>query len=238
LSGNPIDRLYSRRHSNSIGARIVRLLTPPRPLIEDPDEYRIDAPLGERNLYLGGAGASPEGYINLDLYPVPGVDVCADVQQLPFPDNCFHFVDCDAVLEHVQDARLALMEIERVLLPGGFAHVVVPFMHPFHEYPKDYRRFTPDGMRELAEGLEMVKEGWRTGPTATLLVTILEYVKIWLPRPLGIVAHGVLGWVLFPLRYLDIPLRKRPRYNRLGNHCYAWFRKPPLKLTNASDQIS
>jgi hypothetical protein len=42
-----------------------------------------------------------------------------------------------------------------------------------------------------------------------------------------VAAHGVFGWLLFPLRYLDLALLKRPEAGRLGNHCYAWFRKPP-----------
>lgn len=54
--------------------------------------------------------------------------------------------------------------------------------------------------------------GERTGPTATLLVFILEYVKLWLPwRPSRIVAHGVLGWLLFPFRYPDLILFRWPR---------------------------
>lgn len=131
------------------------------------------------------------------------------------------------MLEHAEHPERIVAEIRRVLAPGGFAHIVVPFCHPFHEYPRDFRRYTPDGLRQLAGGLEIVAEGWRTGPTATLLVFVLEYVKIWLPwRPLRIVAHGVVGWLLFPLRYLDLILLRSPRAGQTGNHCYIWLRKP------------
>ena len=117
-------------------------------------------------------------------------------------------------------------EIERVLLPGGFAHVVTPFCHPFHEYPKDFRRFTPDGLALMRGGLRVVAQGWRTGPTATLLVFVLEYAKLLLPwRWWRILAHGVLGWLLFPLRYLDVPLLRSANAGRIGNHCYVWFQK-------------
>ena len=74
-------------------------------------------------------------------------------------------------------------------------------------------------------GLKAVKHGWRTGPTATLLVFLLEYAKLWAPRPLRPVAHGVLGWLLFPLRYLDLLLLRNPRARQIGNHCYVWFQK-------------
>ncbi len=111
-------------------------------------------------------------------------------------------------------------------MPGGYAHLVTPFCHPFHEYPKDYRRFTLDGLKQLAGPMEVVAEGWHTGPTATLLLFVIEYVKLLLPyKAWRFIAHGVLGWLLFPLRYLDVLLLKSPAANRLGNHCYIWLRK-------------
>jgi SAM-dependent methyltransferase len=186
-----------------------------------------DFPLGRWNLYLGGAGRSVDGYVNLDLAAVPGVDVVADAERLPFRAAVFQRVECDAVLEHVRRPETVMREIERVLLPGGYAHLVTPFCHPFHEYPKDYRRFTPDGLKELAGGLEAVAEGWRTGPTATLLVFLLEYAKLLLPwRAWRALSGGVLGWILFPLRYLDLLLFGSPAAGRIGNHCYLWLRKP------------
>jgi len=184
-------------------------------------------PLGRHNLYIGGAGRAVPGYVNLDLFPMPDVDVAADAEALPFPDAVFQRVECDAVLEHVRHPERVMAEIRRVLAPGGYAHLVTPFCHPFHEYPKDYRRFTPDGLKALACGLEPVAEGWRTGPTATLLVFTLEYAKLLLPygwwRAL---AHGALGWLLFPLRYLDLLFFRTTRAARIGNHCYLWLRKP------------
>jgi hypothetical protein len=139
----------------------------------------------------------------------------------------FARVECDAVLEHVRHPEIAMQEMARVLEGGGYAHLVTPFCHPFHEYPRDYRRFTIDGLVQMANGFQVVKAGWRTGPTATLLVVLLEYAKTLLPwGPLPAIVHGSLGWILWPLRYLDVPLRRSPRAHRLGNHCYVWLRKP------------
>lgn len=225
-SAGDLEQLHGRRTSRAWKDRMVRLLSPPAPLLADPEELRIDAPLGRWNLYIGGAGSRVPGYVNVDLFPLQGVDVLADAEALPFAPAVFARVECDAVLEHVENPEAVMAEIERVLAPGGFAHLVVPFCHPFHEYPRDFRRFTPDGLARLAGGLEVVKQGWRTGPTATMLVFTLEYAKALLPwKPLRAVTHGVLGWLLFPLRYLDVPLRRSPRAARLGNHCYVWLRK-------------
>ena len=185
-----------------------------------------DFPLGRWNLYIGGAGRRVEGYVNLDLFAMPGVDVAGDAEALPFPDGVFRRIECDAVLEHVRNPVLVMSEMQRVLAAGGYLHLVTPFCHPFHEYPKDYRRFTLDGLKELACGMTVVAEGWRTGPAATLLVFAIEFGKGLLPwRWWRAAAHVGIGWLLFPLRYLDLWLLRTDRAARIGNHCYLWLRK-------------
>ena len=86
-------------------------------------------PLGRWNLYIGGAGRTPPGYVNLDLVAMPGVHVAADAESLPFPAGVFARVECDAVLEHVRHPERVLAEIHRVLAarrvcPPG--HAVLP----------------------------------------------------------------------------------------------------------------
>ena len=204
----------------------MRWLVPPAPFVLNPREP-TDYPLGRWNLYIGGAGNRVPGYVNLDLFAVPGVDVAADAHRLPFADGLFQRVECDAVLEHVKWPEQVVAEITRVLAPGGYLHLVTPFCHPFHEYPRDFRRFTLDGLKLMKGDLAVVSEGWRTGPAATLLVMTLEFVKLLLPwRWWRVLAGGVLGWVLFPLRYVDLLLLEKPRAGRIGNHCYLWLRKP------------
>ena len=220
-----LEDLYRRRGSTRWQDRLSRLLAPPALYVMNPAEPK-DFPLGRWNLYLGGAGSRPAGYVNLDLFPLPGVDVAADAESLPFPGNLFQRVECDAVLEHVRRPEQVMAEIARVLAPGGYLHLVTPFCHPFHEYPKDYRRYTLDGLKELASVFEPVADGWRTGPTATMLVFTIEYAKLLLPwRVWRGLVHGVLGWLLFPLRYVDLLLLRSRRAGSIGNHCYLWVRK-------------
>jgi len=231
MGTTPMQEIYERRRSKRWRDRLWNLVQPPLPLIANPRE-RNDYPLGRWNLYIGGAGRAVPGFVNLDLIAAPGVDVLTDAEALPFPSNLFQRVECDAVLEHVRCPESVMREIVRVLAPGGYAHLVTPFCHPFHEYPRDYRRFTLDGLKQLAgNSLEVVSDGWRTGPTATVLVFMLEYVKLWLPwRAWRGAVHIVLGWLLFPFRYLDLLFFRSQRAGQLGNHCYLWLRKPADRL--------
>src|SRR5258708_4973794 len=93
---------YRERSSRDWQRRLRRLLEPPAPFVMNPAEP-TDFALGRWNLYMGGAGRGVEGYVNIDLFAVPDVDVAADAELLPFPDATFQRVECDAVLEHVRD---------------------------------------------------------------------------------------------------------------------------------------
>ena len=79
-----VEHLYQSRRAPGWKSRIRRALEPPAPFVMNPREA-IDAPLGRWNLYIGGAGNQVDGYVNVDLFCLPGVDVAADAEQLPVP---------------------------------------------------------------------------------------------------------------------------------------------------------
>jgi SAM-dependent methyltransferase len=196
------------------------------PLVANPREARLPDCAGIK-LFIGGAGSSvPPSYLNVDLVPYPGVSLVADIHNLPFENDSVAGIECDAVLEHVQRPPEAVAECMRVLRPSGFIHIVVPFCHPFHEYPKDYQRWTDDGLRELLSKFEIINLGVRTGPTATLLAFLLEYVKLVSPRPFKKLAYAFCGWLVWPVRYMDTWLNNRSDARLLANHFYVLARKP------------
>lgn len=220
---------YGQRASNTLAARLKRALRPPPPLVHNPAEPALPCPPGSFNLYIGGGGRSTPGFFNLDIGLFPGVDLVANAERLPVRDATLDAVECDAVLEHVEDPEALAAEIFRVLKPGGLLHVVVPFCHPYHAYPADYRRWTQPGLVCWFEGFgfEVLESGARTGPTATLLTFVLEYCKLLFGgRSLGKAAYAAAGWVLFPLRYLDFWLNRRPHAHLLANHVFLLARKP------------
>lgn len=88
-------------------------------------------------------------YKVLDPVPDFGPDIVGDIHKLPFADNSEDAVVCLAVLEHVEDPAQAARELYRVLKPGGFCLVYVPFLFYYHAevgYYKDYWRFTKDAL--------------------------------------------------------------------------------------------
>ncbi len=70
-----------------------------------------------------------EKYVTADLES-PLAKVKMDIHHMPFDDNTFDAVLCNHVLEHVDDDIQAMGEINRVLKPGGFAILQVPFFSP------------------------------------------------------------------------------------------------------------
>lgn len=54
-----------------------------------------------------------------ELFGLPGAFVCADAENLPFPDVALDLIYCHGVLHHTPDTERAICETYRVLRPGG-----------------------------------------------------------------------------------------------------------------------
>ncbi len=70
---------------------------------------------------------NPVSYVKADLFPSSSEIQRIDITQIPFDDNTFDMVICNHVLEHVPDDTRALMEISRILRPGGLAILQTPY---------------------------------------------------------------------------------------------------------------
>lgn len=82
----------------------------------------------------------------------PLAKVKMDIHRIPFKDNSFDAVLCNHVLEHVQDDIKAMSEICRVLRPGGFAVLQVPFFNPLPDKTYEDFSITDARAREKAFG--------------------------------------------------------------------------------------
>lgn len=72
------------------------------------------------------------GYVTADIES-PLAKVKMDILNMPFSDHTFDVVLCNHVLEHVADDMQGLLEIKRVLKPGGWCILQVPFFKPVPE---------------------------------------------------------------------------------------------------------
>lgn len=87
-------------------------------------------------------------YITLDHEH--GVDLLKLDDYLKFcKDGKFGVGFCMDVLEHTSQPFVVAENICLSLKPGALLFVTVPFTWELHYYPKDYWRFTPQGLEEL-----------------------------------------------------------------------------------------
>lgn len=86
------------------------------------------------------------------LHGTDFIDVPHDLNQpLPFKDNEFCCILLSDVLEHLPDPVACCGEMYRVLQPGGYCLLNVPFFYWLHEVPHDYYRFTSFALTRLFE---------------------------------------------------------------------------------------
>jgi len=78
---------------------------------------------------IGGGYRSKDGFLRLDIDVKLAPDIVADAHHLPFRSNTINEVHCSHVLEHLQNPRLAIREMARVLKHRGVATIIVPNIH-------------------------------------------------------------------------------------------------------------
>ena len=90
-------------------------------------------------------------YVGSDYRDGLDVDVVADVHELSevFGEQRFDAVVSCSTLEHVRFPWIAVVEINRVLKPGGLVFVQTHQSYPVHAHPHDYYRFTREGLEAL-----------------------------------------------------------------------------------------
>ena len=101
-----------------------------------------------------GSGRYPvKGFCNIDLSPLPGVDLVLDLdhQPLPFDDASIDFILASDVIEHLSHRDHVWREIDRVLKPGARIEVRAHYgwsnRDPFHLSP-----LTRRGIKHLTNG--------------------------------------------------------------------------------------
>jgi uncharacterized protein YbaR (Trm112 family) len=96
--------------------------------------------------------------INLEVTTGPIVDIVADGHDIPFPNDYFDAIICQAVLEHTRDLERVVDEMYRVLKLDGLIYAEMPFLSPVH-MTSDFCRFTIMGIRELFSDFKTIRVG-------------------------------------------------------------------------------
>jgi len=94
---------------------------------------------------------NPASYLGVDISEGPGVDLVANVEDLPaeFPGG-FDVVVSTEMLEHVEDWKLAFSALAQIVKPGGVLAVSTRSPgFPYHAFPIDTWRWTPEQMRAI-----------------------------------------------------------------------------------------
>lgn len=81
-----------------------------------------------------GGGANPhQGFVNIDMLPLPQVDIVHDLEEFPWPlpDECVITAVASHVLEHINPHKGVFLrfmdELWRVMKPGAQFAFVVPY---------------------------------------------------------------------------------------------------------------
>lgn len=120
-------------------------LTAVRPAVDPPPTVEI-VPPKRLCIDLGCGQNKREGFVGVDKYPAPGVDIVHDLLSFPWPfeDNSVDEAHSSHNLEHIDGAdRIPFFqELYRVLKPGGTALFITPsadndraFQDPTHKFP-------------------------------------------------------------------------------------------------------
>jgi SAM-dependent methyltransferase len=140
-----------------------------------------------------GCGASPyrtlttghvTAHIGIDHPGTPhggrGIDLYAPAYATALGSATVDTVLCTMVLEHLEDPQAALIEIARILKPGGTLILSAPLYWHLHEAPRDFFRYTEYGLRHLAATAHL--DPVEIIPLAGFVVTFAQELSYFLNR--------------------------------------------------------
>ncbi|MCP4388443.1 MAG: class I SAM-dependent methyltransferase, partial [Gammaproteobacteria bacterium] len=157
--------------------------------------------------------------INLDQQPADIIDDICAPSRLEY--GRYDGIVCLSVLEHVYDPFAAIDQIYRLLQPGGYLLLHLPFLFRYHA-PRDLTftdgyRFSRDGLAWLLRDFSEVRLYSIRGPYSS----IFNLHKFWKKT-----IESRFG--MAPARWIDrigLRLFRRPTSDLQVSGYYAWARK-------------
>ena len=84
---------------------------------------------------FGEYDGSGEVGLQMGKWDVSKIDIKSDITAIPLDNNAVDAILCTEVFEHIPDPLAALREFQRLLKPGGYLVITVPFMSITHFAP-------------------------------------------------------------------------------------------------------
>ena len=77
--------------------------------------------MAKLKLNLGCGDIHLDGFVNIDSYPLPGVDVVCDIREIQYEENTVDEIVMFHCIEHftLDDACLIIRKLFKILKPGG-----------------------------------------------------------------------------------------------------------------------
>ncbi len=125
--------------------------------------------------------------------------VC-DLAAIPVEDERFDAILFTQTMEHLPDPLKVLVELRRVLKPGGSMICTAPLFFQEHEQPYDFYRYTQFAWRYLVEqaGLKIERLDWMEGYFGTVAYQ-LETAARYLPHHPNKLGGGALALLAAPM---------------------------------------
>lgn len=207
-------------------------------------EKLLTSDLTISKILIIGAGISGEGIkiildnksfiiVESDVAFGPRTSIIADAHCLPFIDEVFDAVICQAVLEHVVDPTSCIAEMHRVLRRGGFVYSETPFMQQVHGGKYDFTRFTYRGHRGVFRDFEEIDSGMTAGPAMAFAWSWLYLLQSFAIGRVSKMILKIIGiFSAFPIKYLDYLLLKLPNAKDSASGFYFLGIKSGKKISN------
>ncbi len=153
--------------------------------------------------------------------------LCAAGETLPFPEHCFDLILSHEVLEHVQDDRLTMAEMARVLKEGGRLILFVPNRgYPFETHGIYWKGKYHFGNIPLVNYLP---RQWRD--------RLAPHVRVYQRRDLESLVQGLPLRLLFSTVIFgayDNIIARFPRIGKLLRYILQGLEKTPLRIFGLS----
>jgi len=172
------------------------------------------------------------------IHDQSNIDLFGTAYSIPAEDNSFDTAISTAVLEHLEEPAMSILETHRILKKGGHAIYSAPLYWQLHEEPRDFFRYTKYGLKHLFEknGFEIVEITALSGFWVTFGQQSISYIARSLRRPLQVLFTPLILFIQlscflfnrfdksteFTWMYLIIARKKGKQvsYEKNSNHPY------------------